>query len=131
VRAGLGCRAADDPRLYRVLVYAAAGLLAGRPATTYWSAFDELTAADPSIEIRPEDRFVDDGDVITAAGVSAGIDMACTWSPGSPMSNAPARYAAVSSTTLNLRSERIGLGTDGRLSGRGRTGPGIMRPRRR
>jgi len=58
------------------LVYAAAGLLAGRPATTYWSAFDELTAADPSIEIRPEDRFVDDRDVITAAGVSAGIDMA-------------------------------------------------------
>jgi transcriptional regulator GlxA family with amidase domain len=58
------------------LVYAAAGLLAGRPATTYWSAFDELTAADPSIEVRPEDRYVDDGDVITSAGVSAGIDMA-------------------------------------------------------
>jgi len=58
------------------LVYAAAGLLTGRPATTYWSAFDELLAADPSIEIRPEDRYVDDGDVITAAGVSAGIDMA-------------------------------------------------------
>jgi transcriptional regulator GlxA family with amidase domain len=58
------------------LVYAVAGLLAGRPATTYWSAFDELTATDPSIEIRPEDHFVDDGDVITAAGVSAGIDMA-------------------------------------------------------
>jgi transcriptional regulator GlxA family with amidase domain len=58
------------------LVYAAAGLLTGRPATTYWSAFDELTAADPSIEIRREDRYVDDGDVITSAGVSAGIDMA-------------------------------------------------------
>lgn len=58
------------------LVYAAAGLLTGRPATTYWSAFDELTAADPSIRPRPEDRYVDDGDVITSAGVSAGIDMA-------------------------------------------------------
>ena len=58
------------------LVYASAGLLAGRPATTYWSAFDELTAADPSIEVRPDDRFVDDGDVVTSAGVSAGIDMA-------------------------------------------------------
>jgi transcriptional regulator GlxA family with amidase domain len=58
------------------LVYAAAGLLRGRPATTYWSAFDELLALDPTIEPRPDDRFVDDGDVITAAGVSAGIDMA-------------------------------------------------------
>jgi transcriptional regulator GlxA family with amidase domain len=58
------------------LVYAAAGLLRGRPATTYWSAFDELLALDPSIEARPDDRYVDDGDIVTAAGVSAGIDMA-------------------------------------------------------
>ena len=58
------------------LVYAAAGLLHGRPATTYWSAFELLRELDPSIEARPDDRFVDDGDVITSAGVSAGIDMA-------------------------------------------------------
>jgi transcriptional regulator GlxA family with amidase domain len=58
------------------LVYAAAGLLRQRPATTYWSAFDELLAQDPTITPRPDDRFVDDGDVVTAAGVSAGIDMA-------------------------------------------------------
>ena len=58
------------------LVYAAAGLLRGRPATTYWDAFDELAALDPTVIPRPGDRFVDDGDVITAAGVSAGIDMA-------------------------------------------------------
>ena len=58
------------------LVYAAAGLLRNRPATTYWSAFDELLALDPTIKACPDDRFVDDGDVITSAGVSAGIDMA-------------------------------------------------------
>jgi transcriptional regulator GlxA family with amidase domain len=58
------------------LVYAAAGLLRNRPATTYWSAFDELLALDPTIQARPDDRFVDDGNVVTAAGVSAGIDMA-------------------------------------------------------
>jgi transcriptional regulator GlxA family with amidase domain len=58
------------------LVYAAAGLLHDRPATTHWAAFDELLALDPTIQPRPDDRFVDDGDVITAAGVSAGIDMA-------------------------------------------------------
>ncbi|RYV50300.1 DJ-1/PfpI family protein [Pengzhenrongella frigida] len=58
------------------LVLAAAGLLAGRPATTHWGAFDELAAIEPSVLPDTEARFVDDGDVITAAGVSAGIDMA-------------------------------------------------------
>ena len=58
------------------LVYAAAGLLAGRPATTHWSAFAELAGFDPSVLADTEARFVDDGDVITSAGVSAGIDMA-------------------------------------------------------
>lgn len=58
------------------LVYAAAGLLAGRPVTTHWGAFDELAAFDPSALPDAEARFVDDGDVITSAGVSAGIDMA-------------------------------------------------------
>ena len=58
------------------LVYAAAGLLAGRPATTHWASLDLLAELDPTIEVRPDDRFVDDGDVITSAGVSAGIDMA-------------------------------------------------------
>jgi transcriptional regulator GlxA family with amidase domain len=58
------------------LVYADAGLLDGQPATTYWSAFDELLPLGREITPRPDDRFVDVGDVITAAGVSAGIDMA-------------------------------------------------------
>jgi len=58
------------------LVYADAGLLDGRPATTYWSDFDELLPLGRDIEPRPDDRFVDTGEVITAAGVSAGIDMA-------------------------------------------------------
>lgn len=58
------------------LVYAAAGLLAGRPATTHWESLALLQELEPSLEVRPDDRFVDDGDVITSAGVSAGIDMA-------------------------------------------------------
>lgn len=58
------------------LVYADAGLLDGQPATTYWSAFDELLSLGRDIVARPDDRFVDNGEVITAAGVSAGIDMA-------------------------------------------------------
>lgn len=58
------------------LVYAAAGLLRGRPATTYWDALDLLRELDPSVDVRERDRWVDDGDLITGAGVSAGIDMA-------------------------------------------------------
>jgi transcriptional regulator GlxA family with amidase domain len=58
------------------LIYADAGLLDGRPATTYWKAFEELLPLGQDIEPRPDQRFVDAGEVITAAGVSAGIDMA-------------------------------------------------------
>jgi transcriptional regulator GlxA family with amidase domain len=58
------------------LVLAAAGLLAGRPATTHWASLDALAQLDPSIDVRRDARFVDDGDVVTSAGVSAGIDMA-------------------------------------------------------
>jgi transcriptional regulator GlxA family with amidase domain len=58
------------------LVYAAAGLLDGRPATTHWGALDLLADLGTDVEVRPDDRFVDTGAVITAAGVSAGIDMA-------------------------------------------------------
>ncbi len=58
------------------LVYADSGLLDGRPATTHWASLDLLASLGRDIEVRPKDRFVDDGNVITAAGVSAGIDMA-------------------------------------------------------
>jgi transcriptional regulator GlxA family with amidase domain len=58
------------------LVLAAAGLLDGRPATTHWGAIDKLGRLGAGVEVRPDDRFVDAGTVITAAGVSAGIDMA-------------------------------------------------------
>jgi transcriptional regulator GlxA family with amidase domain len=58
------------------LVYADAGLLDGRPATTYWSQLDLLASLGSDIDVRGEERFVDAGEVVTAAGVSAGIDMA-------------------------------------------------------
>jgi transcriptional regulator GlxA family with amidase domain len=58
------------------LVLAAAGLLDGKPATTHWQSLELLPTLGKDIEVRPDDRFVDNGEVITAAGVSAGIDMA-------------------------------------------------------
>ncbi|HEX9528723.1 MAG TPA: DJ-1/PfpI family protein [Streptosporangiaceae bacterium] len=55
------------------LILAAAGLLAGRRATSHWLALDELSA----LGAKPvSERVVIDGKFITAAGVSAGIDMA-------------------------------------------------------
>ncbi|KQW50963.1 thiamine biosynthesis protein ThiJ [Nocardioides sp. Root1257] len=58
------------------LVYAAAGLLINRPATTHWASLNLLSELDPTIATDVNARYVDDGDMITSAGVSAGIDMA-------------------------------------------------------
>ena len=58
------------------LVFADAGLLDDGPATTHWGSLDRLERLGNRIEVRPDDRFVDRGQVVTAAGVSAGIDMA-------------------------------------------------------
>jgi transcriptional regulator GlxA family with amidase domain len=56
------------------LVYARTGLLDGRRAATHWSAVEELRSF--GVDVDPDARFVDEGMVITSAGVSAGIDMA-------------------------------------------------------
>jgi transcriptional regulator GlxA family with amidase domain len=53
-----------------------AGLLDGLRATTHWSAFDRLAQVAPSAQLIENTRFIDNGKVITSAGVSAGIDMA-------------------------------------------------------
>jgi len=58
------------------LVYAAAGLLTNRAATTHWAQLNLLSELDPTIKTDVDARFVDDGDLLTSAGVSAGIDMA-------------------------------------------------------
>jgi len=57
------------------LILAAAGLLAGKRATSHWLALEQLRelGAEPVSE-----RVVFDGKIVTAAGVSAGIDMALT-----------------------------------------------------
>ena len=58
------------------LVFADAGLLDGRPATTHWASLDLLATLGERIDVRGDARFVDDGEIVTAAGVSAGIDVA-------------------------------------------------------
>ncbi|QKZ14387.1 DJ-1/PfpI family protein [Spirosoma sp. KUDC1026] len=51
-----------------------AGLLDGLAATTHYMAVDGMRRAAPQTELRPAERWVDNGKVITSAGISAGID---------------------------------------------------------
>ena len=57
------------------LLLAKAGLLDGASATTHWAAMDLLRETAPNTEIRPDKQFVDNGRVMTSAGISAGIDL--------------------------------------------------------
>jgi len=56
-------------------VLAAAGLLDGRPATTHWQVADRLRRLYPLIDVLPDRIFVDDCDILTSAGVTAGVDL--------------------------------------------------------
>ena len=57
------------------LILAKAGLLNGLSATTHWKSIDQLKAAAPATNVVTDKRWVDNGRIITSAGVSAGIDM--------------------------------------------------------
>jgi transcriptional regulator GlxA family with amidase domain len=56
------------------LLLGRAGLLDGLEVTTHHVAFDELSQASPSTRVRRGARFVDNGRIVTSAGISAGID---------------------------------------------------------
>jgi transcriptional regulator GlxA family with amidase domain len=58
------------------LLLGAAGLLAGLQATTHAGALDELAAAAPECEVLEGPRYVDNGQIVTSAGITAGIDTA-------------------------------------------------------
>ncbi len=54
---------------------AKAGLLEGRGATTHWEDIDEFSRMFPAVNAREEARWVEEGNLLTSAGISAGIDM--------------------------------------------------------
>ncbi|MGY4712001.1 GlxA family transcriptional regulator [Mycolicibacterium sp. CBM1] len=54
---------------------AAAGLLDGRRATTHWQFAGELSRRYPNVDVDPRVLFIDEGQVLTSAGVSSGIDL--------------------------------------------------------
>ena len=54
---------------------AAAGLLDGRRATTHWRDADELASRFPTVRVDPEVLYIDQGQILTSAGVAAGLDL--------------------------------------------------------
>ncbi|MBT0960017.1 DJ-1/PfpI family protein [Denitromonas iodatirespirans] len=54
---------------------AGAGLLDGRTVTTHWEDVAELAAAFPALTVADTGRWIDDGNIVSSAGISAGIDM--------------------------------------------------------
>jgi transcriptional regulator GlxA family with amidase domain len=79
VAAALRSAAARGARVLSIctgaFVLAAAGLLDGRRATTHWAHADSFRRLFPGVDLDPDVLFVDDGDVLTSAGVGAGVDL--------------------------------------------------------
>lgn len=113
---GTGARHDTDPRVLAALraaaasgkrvasictgafVLAQAGLLDGRGATTYWLFSAELCHTYPDVDVRPDVLFVEDGPVLTSAGLAAGIDLCLHMvraDYGAAVANAVARLAVV------------------------------------
>ena len=79
-------------------VLAAAGLLDGRPATTHWLHADRFRRLFPEVALDPDVLFIDDGQVLTSAGVGAGIDLCLhvvRRDHGSEVANRAARRSVV------------------------------------
>ena len=79
-------------------VLAAAGRLDGRRATTHWKFAPDLRARYPKVDVDENVLFVDDGDVLTSAGLAAGIDLCLhviRSDHGAQVANAVARHCVV------------------------------------
>jgi transcriptional regulator GlxA family with amidase domain len=79
-------------------VLAAAGLLDGRTATTHWAYAERFRRLHPRVRLDPDVLFVDNGDILTSAGVAAGIDLCLhviRTDHGSEVANRAARICVV------------------------------------
>lgn len=56
-------------------VLAETGLLAGRPVTTHWALRERFVARFPSVALDTDELVIDDGDIMTAGGVMAWVDL--------------------------------------------------------
>ncbi len=94
--------AADGKRIASIctgaFVLAQAGLLDGRAATTYWLYSSELCHRYPQVDVRADVLYVEDGPVLTSAGLAAGIDLCLhiiRSDYGAAVANTVARLAVV------------------------------------
>ncbi|MDT5066283.1 MAG: hypothetical protein QOK02_2438 [Mycobacterium sp.] len=81
-----------------VFALAAAGLLDGRSVTTHWRYASELSEAFPWVRVRPEVLYLEDGPIVTSAGLAAGIDLCLhliRTDHGAAVANTVARLAVV------------------------------------
>jgi transcriptional regulator GlxA family with amidase domain len=79
-------------------VLGAAGILDGRPATTHWAYADDFRELYPKVLLDEDVLFVDDGDVLTSAGLGAGVDLCLhvvRRDHGTEVANRAARYCVV------------------------------------
>ncbi|MFG2117262.1 GlxA family transcriptional regulator [Streptomyces sp. NPDC048718] len=77
---------------------AAAGLLDGRSATTYWAYRERLAALHPDVDLQDDVLFVQDGQLVTSSGYAAGIDLCLhliRTDHGAAVANTVARLALV------------------------------------
>ncbi|MFD7985322.1 GlxA family transcriptional regulator [Kitasatospora indigofera] len=126
---GSGSRAEADPRVLAALraaagrgariasictgafVLAQAGLLDGRSATTYWVQAGALGHRFPSVRVLPDVLFVEDGPVLTSAGLTAGIDLCLHMvraDHGAAVANAVARLTVVSAVRHGGQEQSVG-----------------------
>lgn len=56
-------------------ILAQAGLLNGLEATTHWDDIEAMRASYPQVKVQAQRRWIDQGRIVTSAGISAGIDM--------------------------------------------------------
>jgi len=101
VRAALG-RIRPGTRLVSIctgaFVLAAAGLLDDRPATTHWAYAESFRRLYPAVKLNENLLFVDDGDVLSSAGLAAGVDLCLHLirrDHGSAAANQVARHCVV------------------------------------
>jgi transcriptional regulator GlxA family with amidase domain len=88
------------------LILGKAGLLAGKRATTHWMALDLLRATFPDVTVEEQLHVVEDGTVLTSAGIAAGIDLALRVVAkvcGEPAARSTARYMEYPFPTDDLR----------------------------
>lgn len=125
---GTGARVDADPRVLVALraaaargarvasictgafVLAQAGLLDGRAATTYWVYSQEMRRRFPAVDVRPDVLYVEDGPVLTSAGLAAGIDLCLhlvRTDHGAAVANAVARLAVVPPLRAGAQAQQV------------------------